>query len=156
MFLGKWGTAGTADGEFDHPTGITSDTLGNVSVVDYGNNRVQVFAPPDLHRQVRHLGSGDGQFSSPWGIAEGSLDTLFVSDSGNSRIERFGEPQTGSTVRRSGSRLIFQARAGKVNNVTVTLAGGLYTFTDTGDSVRGRCGMLRGRPRLATCTSAPA
>ena len=40
------GTSGVGDGQFDQPTGIATDSSGNVYVVDRYNNRIQVF-----HRQ---------------------------------------------------------------------------------------------------------
>ncbi len=44
-FISKWGTPGTSEGQFEEPTGIAVDSLGNVYVVDRGNSRIQVFAP---------------------------------------------------------------------------------------------------------------
>ena len=43
-FLGKWGSEGNSDGQFNIPYGIAVDGSGNVYVLDGGNNRVQVFS----------------------------------------------------------------------------------------------------------------
>ena len=42
-FLRKWGTEGEEDGQFIVPEGLAIDREGNVYVVEYGNNRIQVF-----------------------------------------------------------------------------------------------------------------
>lgn len=42
-FLGQWGAAGTAPGQFLNPIGIAVDGLGNVFVADTNNSRMQVF-----------------------------------------------------------------------------------------------------------------
>jgi tripartite motif-containing protein 71 len=43
-FLGKWGSYGSGDGQFIHPTGIAANAAGNVYVADAGNNRIAAFA----------------------------------------------------------------------------------------------------------------
>ena len=52
-FIKSWGTLGSEDGQFRHPTGMAVDLGGNVYVADSGNNRIQKF-------------TGDGQFVSKW------------------------------------------------------------------------------------------
>src|SRR6267142_1715309 len=42
-FILKWGTSGSANGQFLTPRGMATDAAGNVYVVDAGNNRVQKF-----------------------------------------------------------------------------------------------------------------
>ncbi len=41
--LNKWGTNGTTDSQFVHPTGIAIDSLDKVYIVDSGNNRIEKF-----------------------------------------------------------------------------------------------------------------
>ena len=43
MFVKSFGTKGTGPGEFDRPSGVCISPEGAVIVVDFGNNRVQVF-----------------------------------------------------------------------------------------------------------------
>ncbi len=42
--LGAWGAYGTGIGEFKTPSGIAVDSVGNVYVADWGNDRVQKFS----------------------------------------------------------------------------------------------------------------
>jgi len=44
-FITKWGSKGTGDGQFVSPNGIALDSSGNVYVSEFGNDRIQVFAP---------------------------------------------------------------------------------------------------------------
>jgi tripartite motif-containing protein 71 len=45
-FIAKWGSSGTADGQFNEPKSVAVDHLGDVYVADSGNHRIQVFGPP--------------------------------------------------------------------------------------------------------------
>src|SRR6476620_12096826 len=54
VFLKKWGTQGTGDGQFVSPSSITVDTSGNVYVLDTSNNRIQKF-------------DSNGTFITQWG-----------------------------------------------------------------------------------------
>ena len=48
----QFGTEGKEDGQFNYPTGLTSDAHGNLLVVD-GTNRLQVFDPEGKHLCTR-------------------------------------------------------------------------------------------------------
>jgi DNA-binding beta-propeller fold protein YncE len=43
-YLAKFGSIGTADGQFEGPGAVTVDSQGSVYIADVGNSRVQVFA----------------------------------------------------------------------------------------------------------------
>ena len=53
-FITKWGESGSDQGQFVFPSGIATDTSGNVYVADTGNNRIQKF-------------TSNGTFITEWG-----------------------------------------------------------------------------------------
>ena len=90
-FVTKWGSPGSADGQFRIPSGLAVDSSGNVYVADTGNDRIQKFdSNGKFITKWGSPGSGDGQFSVPYGIAiDSSSGNVYVADKGNSRIEVF-------------------------------------------------------------------
>ena len=53
-FITKWGSYGTADGQFSIHIGVAVDSSGNVYVTDSANNRIQKF-------------NSNGTFITKWG-----------------------------------------------------------------------------------------
>jgi len=111
-FLTKFGTKGSADGQFQGPRGLAVDSAGNVYVADRGNERIQKFDSSDTFLtkwgsfcvlsvnvgcvdpdDAGPLELGDGQFSTPLGVAVDSAGNVYVADHGNFRIQKFAEPQ---------------------------------------------------------------
>jgi YD repeat-containing protein len=83
------GIAGSGNGQFKTPTGITLDSSGNVWVADTENARVEEFSESGEYlSQFGAKGTGNGQFTAPEGLAVSDGD-IYVSDTGNSRIEKF-------------------------------------------------------------------
>ena len=69
-FITKWGSKGYGDGQFYLPFGIAVDSLDNVYVAEYGNNRIQKFdSNGNFTTKWGSTGNGDGQFNGPRGIA---------------------------------------------------------------------------------------
>ena len=125
---------------------------GTVLVVDGENHRVMHFTSSGgSPAQVGSGGTGDGQFAVPQGIAASSLDRFFVSDSDANRVQRFDAPATGSVVRTSGTRLIFEARAGDANTVSITQTVNSYAVQDPVNSLTGGGGCSGSG--TVTCTS---
>src|SRR4029453_4450894 len=70
-YVTAWGNHGTGNGQFLSPQGIAVDSLGNVYVADYGNDRIQEFT------------SSGGWITAwdttnPTGIAIDSSDVIYV------------------------------------------------------------------------------
>ncbi len=94
-FVDKWGSGGSADGQFRAPYGLATDSACNVYVTDFGNglgqnDRVEKFSSNgEFLAKWGNLGSGDTQFHDPWGIAVDSGDRVYVADTANRYIKKF-------------------------------------------------------------------
>jgi len=76
-------------GDFNHPKAATWDQLGNLYVVDTGNDRVVKYSPSgDSIASIGTSGFDVTQFQTPDGIAVTGVD-VYVADYGNHRIQRF-------------------------------------------------------------------
>ena len=91
IFVVKWGSKGSENGEFNRPEKVAIDTEGNVYVVDVLNNRIQVFDSSGnfITKWGEIEGDKDGQFHWPSGVAVDSKNNVFVSDCSNDRIQAF-------------------------------------------------------------------
>ena len=95
VFVTKWGTYGSGDGQFLGPSGIAVDSTGNVYVTDNQNNRIQKFSSDGTFlAKWGTYGSGDGQFQFPTDIAVDSSGNVYVIDEGNRRIQKFSSSGT--------------------------------------------------------------
>src|ERR1700741_3756113 len=73
-FVLKWGTTGTANGQFLSPNAIAVDVLGNVYVAEGNGNRVQKFdGGGNFILKFGAPGSAAGEFVTTSGIAVDSL-----------------------------------------------------------------------------------
>lgn len=87
VILGAFGTTGKGKGEFMYPTGICTNSRGEVLIVDQGNHRIQVFDQRgEFLFAFGTQGTGSTQFSSPKGIRTDSDDNIFVTDGSNNRV----------------------------------------------------------------------
>jgi sugar lactone lactonase YvrE len=85
----QFGTAGSGEGQFNHPLGVAMDGHGDLFVVDRENNRVQEFSATDKYTtQFGSPGTGAGKMVRPLGIAVAG-GQAYVVDSGNERVERW-------------------------------------------------------------------
>lgn len=89
----KWGSLGSADGQFFQPRGIAIDPFGNVWVADHENHRVEKFTSDGrfLGRFGANGGDGTygggwGEFNSPRGLSSDAAGNIYVADDANHRI----------------------------------------------------------------------
>jgi tripartite motif-containing protein 71 len=111
------GTTGGLGGEMNFPSGVATDSSGNVYVADAFNNRIQKFdsdghfvmawgknvyifgatgAPFEICTTAAFCQAGNGtgglggEMNFPSGVATDSAGSVYVADTGNHRIQRFG------------------------------------------------------------------
>ncbi|MDW7692310.1 Ig-like domain-containing protein [Flammeovirgaceae bacterium SG7u.111] len=94
------GDAGFKDGvgqsaNFNSPSGVAVDELGNIYVADTGNNRIRKILPNGIVTTIAggEAGFADGvgssaMFSAPFGIAIDDSENIYVSDVLNNRIRK--------------------------------------------------------------------
>ncbi|WP_127584605.1 S-layer homology domain-containing protein [Paenibacillus koleovorans] len=88
------GGSGSGLGEFNAPTGVAVDSVGNLYVADRGNQRVQKWtAATDTWSEWKKSGGGSGtglgEFNLPVAIAVDSLGNLYVVDTLNHRVQKW-------------------------------------------------------------------
>lgn len=99
---GRWGTFGSAAGQFNAPQGVAASGAGDVYVADGGNNRIQQFTGSGTFvRAWGGFGTGNGEFYLPFGVAVGGSGDVYVSDFYHHRIQEFAP--TGTFVRTWGT-----------------------------------------------------
>jgi len=90
LFSDKFGSSGSADGQFDDPRGITIDSANKIIVADTFNQRIQVFDSAGNHTQtIGSFGAGEGFLDDPRGVTVDSNDRIIVLDTDNSRVQIF-------------------------------------------------------------------
>ena len=93
----RWGSLGTADGQFNKPRNVAVDSAtGNVYVMDILNARVQVFdGNGNFLRKWGSKGTEDGQFSGKSGVGSLAFDPatrkIYVSDPFQNSVQAFDE-----------------------------------------------------------------
>lgn len=89
-FVLKWGSTGSANGEFLSPAGINVDSAGNVYVAEGNGNRVQKFDNNgNFVRKFGVPGDVDGGFVNPSGVAVDAVGRIYVTDAFTDRVSKF-------------------------------------------------------------------
>jgi len=146
----EFGSFGSGDGQFWAPQGIAVDGVGNIYVVDTGNDRVQIFDSAgvfqskfgsvcNMHYTVDcvdpdgggPLELGDGQFSNPHGVAVDSSGNVYVADYFNSRIQKFDS--AGVFQSKFGSGGSNNGQFSGAEGIAVDNSGNIYV-TDSGNN----------------------
>jgi len=84
------GIKGDGAGELDAPTGVATDSSGDVYVADYDNDRIEEFSPAGAFiKAIGMAGSGAGQLNAPLDVATDSSGDVYVADEDNQRIDEF-------------------------------------------------------------------
>ncbi len=90
---GTPGVSGSNSTLLNGPMGIKIDTYSNMYVVDYNNNRVQMFCANN-QTGITIAGAGGGgssatQLNGPRGIAFDSAMNMYIGDTNNRRVQKF-------------------------------------------------------------------
>ena len=89
-YISKFGSEGSADGEFNNPWGIALDGEGHIYIADWRNDRIQKFtADGKWEASIGSSGSGVGQLNRPNGLAVDSDGDIYVADWMNNRVQVF-------------------------------------------------------------------
>ncbi len=99
--------------EFSNPSGVATDSVGNVYIVDQANNRIRQVASGGCTSTLAGTGSfpgysGDGGFATdallnfPVGVAVDSAGNIFFTDAANDRVRQINTLGMISTVAGNG------------------------------------------------------
>jgi len=149
---GGWGYAdGTgAAASFGLPSGVASDSAGNVYVADFGNDTIRKITPEGvvstLAGTAEIMGSADGtgaaaRFWTPWSVATDSAGNVYVAD-GNDTIRKItpagvvttlaGTSGTVGSTDGTGAAARFYVPEG----VATDTAGNVYVADTGNDTIR--------------------
>jgi tripartite motif-containing protein 71 len=130
MFLSRWGSLGSGDGQFFEPLGVAVDASGDVYVADLSNKRIQKFTATGTYvMQWGSRGSGIGQFQGgPWGLATDAAGNVYASDTSTCRVLKFSS--TGTFLTQWGSFGDGEGQFRSPHGVAVDPNGYVYV-TDT-------------------------
>lgn len=88
----RFGAAGEAAGQFNHPTDLAVDPMGRLLVTDALNGRVQIFSDRGAYlKGFGELGNASGNFAKPKGIAVDSEGHLHICDALFDTVQIFDE-----------------------------------------------------------------
>ncbi|NTW26984.1 MAG: hypothetical protein HGA36_01535 [Candidatus Moranbacteria bacterium] len=114
------------------PYGVAVDSINNLYVVDYGNNRILKRSEDGTTwTNITISGLALNSFNSPFAVATDSVDNLYVSDSGNNRIlKRSADGTTWTEITISG---LTPSTFSNPNGTALDSIGNLYV-SDSGNN----------------------
>jgi DNA-binding beta-propeller fold protein YncE len=128
-YLGKWGSSGAGNGQFDGPSEIAVDSTGNVYVADTNNHRVQKFGGGGTFLlSWGTQGSGNGQFQFPRGIAVDPAGNILVADTENNRVQKF--TSAGAYLMQWGTTGTGNGQFQQPRSIATDLAGFVFVTED--------------------------
>ena len=131
----EFGSLGTGDSQFNNPQGIAVDGSGNIYVVDFGNNRIQIFNSAGVFQsKFGSFGTGDGQFDGPQGIALDISGNMYVADIGNDRIQIFNS--AGVFLSKFGSNGSGDSQFNNLQNIALDSSGNIYVADTWNDRIQ--------------------
>jgi DNA-binding beta-propeller fold protein YncE len=91
VFVNKWGSNGTGDGQFMRPHDLDFDSSEKyLYSIDRDGNRVQVFDKNGTFiKKWGTYGEEDGEFNTPYSVDVDSQDNVWIADANNHRIQKF-------------------------------------------------------------------
>jgi len=142
-------TDGTTNAQFSQPSGVVTDSKGNLFVTDSSNNAIRKITPSGTVSTFAGstAGSADGQgtvaqFFRPNSIAIDANDNLYVSDTGNHLIRKItgtglvstlaGTARTAGFVDGTGTSAQFNRPFG----LTLDVSGNVYVADNANNSIR--------------------
>lgn len=102
QYISTIGVHGTGAGQYQCPSGLTFDHLGNMFITDSCANKVMKYGPDGTFLlEFGSSGTSTTQFNTPTSIAADSLGYIYVADYSNNRIQKFDS--SGNFVLQFGS-----------------------------------------------------
>ena len=135
-YVRDWGEPGSAEGQFNLPSGIGIDRAGRVYVTETGNRRLQIFGREGQFRAAWEPSSADGgPFLSPADVAVDAAGFVSVSDAHNNRIFRFDA--AGTVINTFGELGLRPGQVLQPMGAAVDAQGNLYVAEHGNSRVQG-------------------
>lgn len=123
-FAQKWGTKGSANGEFNQPVGIAAKQ-NKINVIENVNSRISIFTPQGAFlTKWGSPGKSNDHFNGPIGVAIDNAGNIYIADTGNERIMKF--TQNGVFVRKWGKRGGGNSQFRSPSGIAVDKQGNVY------------------------------
>src|SRR5207244_1981198 len=125
-FETKWGTSGSANGQFQFPQGISADASGNNYVADTYNHRIQKFTTSGVPLAGWGSEGADSlKFEYPQAVAvDRKLGVVYITDGGNNRVVKYSS--TGAYITKWGALGAGNGQFSFPVGVAVDTSGNVY------------------------------